>query len=55
MLEGAGGEFGNKLLQDVSLYCLKNQGMDVRVYSLALLLNVLFVMPSNCEQITFES
>ena len=28
---------------------LKNQGMDVRVYSLALVLNVLFVMPGNCE------
>ena len=42
MLEGAGGEFGNKLLQ------------DVRVYSLALVLNVLFVL-AIYEQITFES
>ncbi|KAK7838784.1 rhomboid-like protein 2 [Quercus suber] len=29
--------------------------MDVRTYSLALVLNVLFVLPGNCEQITFET
>ena len=50
MLEGAGGEFGNKLLQDVSVY-IKNQGMDVSVYSLATVLNLLSVMPGDCEQI----
>ena len=54
MLEGAGGGFGNKLLQDVSLYISKIK-VWMLVYSLASVLNLLFVMPGNCEQITFES
>ncbi|KAK7838786.1 hypothetical protein CFP56_019087 [Quercus suber] len=43
-LEGAGGEFGKKLHQDVSL-----------VFSLASVLNVLIVVLGNCEQITYET